>query len=170
MNPVVGISTPRLRLRRAQDNDLLAMHAILSDRGAMRYWSSLPHEDLVQTQAWLDGMIQAPPDASDDYIIEFEGRVVGKAGCWRIPEIGYILHPDYWGKGLALEALTAIIPHVFATFPIDAIMADVDPRNAASLALLSRLGFQETDRAARTWLIGEEWCDSVYLSLMRPGT
>lgn len=51
---------------------------------------------------------------------------------------------------------------------LNAIMADVDPRNTASLTLLSRLGFQETSRAARTWLIGEEWCDSVYLSLAKP--
>ena len=167
LNLAVDILTARLRLRRARADDLDPLHAILSNPAAMRYWSSLPHADLAQTQAWLDGMIQAPADASDDYIIELEGRVIGKAGCWRIPEIGYILHPDAWGKGLAFEALTAVIPHVFATFPIDVITADVDPRNIASLALLARLGFQETYRAERTWLIGEEWCDSVYLSLLR---
>jgi RimJ/RimL family protein N-acetyltransferase len=102
-------------------------------------------------------------------VIERQGRVIGKAGCWRLPEIGYILHPDYWGRGFAREALEAIIPRMFETHPIDAIVAEVDPRNGASLGLLARLGFAETGRAARTLKVGEEWCDSVYLSLPRPG-
>ena len=162
------ILTSRLRLRRARIDDLDAMHAVLSHPQAMRYWSTPPHRDLDQTLEWLEGMIGAAPEESDDYVVEHQGRIIGKAGCWRVPEIGYILHPDAWGQGLAHEALTAVIAKVFATFPAGAIRADVDPRNAASLKLLGRLGFVETHRAARTWLVGEEWCDSVYLA--RPRT
>ncbi len=165
--PVV-IETPRLRLRRARPDDLEAMHAILSHPQAMRYWSSLPHTEIAQTREWLDGMIASPPAESDDFIVEFEGAVIGKAGCWRLPAVGYILHPDYWGRGFGTEALTAAIAHVFANFPAPALIADVDPRNTASLALLARLGFREIERASRTWRIGEEWCDSVYLGLPRP--
>jgi RimJ/RimL family protein N-acetyltransferase len=161
------ILTPRLRLRRAHEGDAEALHAIFSQPAAMRYWSTPPHKDLAQTREWLASMIDAPADQSDDYIVEREGRVIGKAGFWRLPEIGYILHPDYWGQGLAHEALSAVIPHVFATFPVPALEADVDPRNEASLRLLAKLGFVETRRASRTWLVGEEWCDSVYLSLAR---
>lgn len=161
--------TPRLRLRRARAADLDALHAVLSNATAMRYWSTPPHADLQQTREWLDGMIAAAPDVSDDFVVEFQGRVIGKAGCWKLPEVGYILHPDHWGRGLATEALSAVIAHIFATRPIDVITADVDPRNEGSLRLLARLGFVETHRAQRTWLVGDEWCDSVYLALARPG-
>jgi RimJ/RimL family protein N-acetyltransferase len=161
------IVTPRLKLRRARPEDLAAMHAILGDPRAMRYWSSLPHTDLAETQRFLDATINAPPDESDDYFIELRGQVIGKAGCWRLPEIGYILHPDHWGQGLAREAVEALIPCMFARHPIPAITADVDPRNAASLALLARLGFVETGRAERTCQVGDAWCDSVYLALAR---
>jgi ribosomal-protein-alanine N-acetyltransferase len=161
------ILTPRLRLRRAKPGDLEAMHEIMSNPAAMRYWSTLPHVDLEQTRRWLDSMIAAPPDVSDDFILEYQGQVIGKAGCWRRPEIGFILHPDHWGRGLAREALIPIIAHVFATFAIDAIAAEADPRNHASLGLMKSLGFIETGRAERTWKIGEEWCDSVYLALQR---
>jgi ribosomal-protein-alanine N-acetyltransferase len=160
--------TERLRLRRAQSDDLDAMHAVLSNPAAMRFWSTPPHSDREQTRVWLQSMIDSDADQGSDFVLEFEGRVIGKAGCWRVPAVGYILHPDYWSKGLAREALAAIIPHVFASFPIDAIEADVDPRNEASLGLLGRLGFAEVRRAKRTWLVGEEWCDSVYLELPRP--
>jgi RimJ/RimL family protein N-acetyltransferase len=160
--------TPRLRLRRARSADVDGLHAVFSDPVAMRYWSTPPHKDLQQTREWLDGMIGAPPDVSDDFVVEHRGKVIGKAGCWRLPEIGYILHPDHWGQGLATEALTGVIAHIFSTRPIAAIQADVDPRNTGSLRLLARLGFAETHRARRTWLVGEEWCDSVYLALPRP--
>jgi ribosomal-protein-alanine N-acetyltransferase len=35
---------------------------------------------------------------------------------------------------------------------------------------LTRLGFRETGRAERTYHIGGEWSDSVYLTLTKPGT
>ncbi len=162
------IVTSRLRLRRATLGDLDAMHALLSDPVAMRYWSTPPHTDLAQTRAWLEAMIKASPEQSDDWVITYEGRVIGKAGCWRLPEIGFILHPDFWGQGFAQEALSAIIDRVFDIHGLAAIEADVDPRNLGSLAVLAKLGFRETGRARRTWKVGEEWCDSVYLALPRP--
>ena len=162
------IVTDRLILRRAREDDLVAMHRILSDPQAMRYWSSLPHASLDETREWLGNMIAAPPDLSCDFIIELDGETIGKAGCYRLPEIGYILHPDQWGKGYAAEALAAVISHLFATYKLPAIKADIDPRNAPSIRLLERLGFTLSGRAKRTWQLGEEWCDSVYYELKRP--
>lgn len=161
------IRTARLILRRARIEDLDAIHAVLSNAQAMRFWSSPPHGGLDQTREWLALTIDAPADASDDYVVELDGRVIGKAGCWRLPDIGFILHPDHWRRGLAREALEAVIPHIFSRFPVDALTADVDPRNSASLALLKGLGFVETGRAKGTWEVGDELCDSVYLALPR---
>jgi len=161
------ILTSRLRLRRARPDDLAAMHAVLSHPAAMRYWSTLPHSDLEQTRGWLAGMIHAPDD-SLDFVVEYEGRVVGKAGMWRLPEIGFILHPDVWGLGLGHEAADAVVRAAFARPEVSELTADVDPRNAASRALLDRLGFVETGRAERTFLLGDEWCDSIFLALKRP--
>jgi len=164
---VTAIRTARLTLRRARIEDLEAIHAVLGNRQATRYWSTPPHADLEESRIWLESMIDAPPGESDDYVVEYEGRVIGKAGCWRLPEIGFILHPEHWGRGLAREAVEAVIDRVFSSFPIEALTADVDPRNAASLALLKGLGFVETGRAKGTWQLGDELCDSVYLALRR---
>jgi ribosomal-protein-alanine N-acetyltransferase len=163
----IEIVTARLRLRRARMDDLPAIHAILSDGQAMRYWSTLPHTTLDQSRAWLADMVAASPTESDDFVIEHAGKVIGKAGCWHLPEIGFILHPNVWGLGLAREAVAAAIAHILAHHPIDAILADVDPRNAASLGLLGSLGFVETGRAARTIIVGDDWCDSIYLARSR---
>jgi RimJ/RimL family protein N-acetyltransferase len=154
-------------LRRARPSDLSDLHAIFTRMDAMRYWSTPPHESLSQTQDWLAKMIAAPAATSDDYVIEHQGRVIGKAGAWAIPEIGFVLHPDFWRQGLMREALTAVTRHLFLTHPLHHLTAEADPRNAASLGLLTRLGFVETHRAERTMQWGEEWCDSVYLALPR---
>lgn len=163
------LRTARLLLRPARPGDLDAFHAILRDPRAMAFWSSPPHATIAETADWLAATCAIPPHEGEDFAIERDGHVIGKAGLYRFPEIGFILHPDHWRQGLAHEALTAIVTRAFAVHRLPAIEADVDPRNTASLALLARLGFVETGRAARTWLVGDTWCDSVYLRLDRPG-
>ncbi|WP_332653201.1 GNAT family N-acetyltransferase [Brevundimonas sp.] len=164
----MDILTPRLTLRSARPDDLEAMHAVLSDPRATRWWSTPPHESLDQTATWLEGMIANGPD-QPDFVIERDGRVIGKAGFWRLPDVGYILHPDYWGQGFAAEAVGAAVDHVFATRDLDELTADVDPENAASIRLLERLGFVRTGYAKRTWNVGGEWKDSLYYGLSRAG-
>lgn len=159
------IRTERLILRRARPDDLADVHAMLSDPRAMRYWSRPEHDSIAQSRDWLERMIAAID--ADDYLIEHQGRVIGKAGMWRRPEVGFMIHPDHQGKGLAREAMVAVIDHLFATHDIPDLVAEADPRNAASLKLLARLGFVETGRAERTMQWREEWCDSVYLALPR---
>jgi RimJ/RimL family protein N-acetyltransferase len=158
--------TPRLLLRRACAQDLDGLHAVLSHPAAMRYWSTPEHESRDQTGDFLQTMIS---EHCDDFIVEYDGQVIGKAGAWQSLELGYILHPDHWGKGLAREAIGVLIPHLFAAHDATEITAEVDPRNAASIALLTRFGFRETHRAERTLLWRDEWCDSVYFALDRAG-
>lgn len=161
------IRTRRLLLRPAAAADLEPMHAILSDPDAMAYWSTPPHATREQTREWLRTMIDTAPDAGEDFIVERDGRVIGKAGLWRFPEVGYILRRDAWGRGFASEALRAVLGRAFDAHGLEAVEADVDPRNERSLRLLGRLGFHETARKARTQLVGDRWCDSVYLRLDR---
>lgn len=157
--------TERLLLRSACADDLEAIHSILSDPRAMAYWSTPPHETVEQSRDWLQSMIDVRLPEGEDFIVEFDGQVIGKAGLWRFPEIGYILHPSYWGQGYAEEALRPVLDRAFTMHGLTKVEADVDPRNEGSLKLLKKLGFQETGRKDRTWLVGEAWCDSIYLSL-----
>ena len=159
------IRTERLRLRAASMDDVPAFHRILSDPRATAYWSTPPHAELAETDAWVAAMMAIDPREGEDFVVERDGQVIGKAGLYRFPEIGYIFHPDTWGRGFAAEALRPVLDRAFAVHRLPSVEADVDPRNTASLRLLQRLGFVETGRARRTWHIGGEWCDSIYLRL-----
>lgn len=162
------IKTKRLLLRRARLDDAAEMHEILSNDAAMRYWSSPPHREFAQTQAWIADMVAAAQSASEDFIIEIDGRVVGKVGAYQLPEFGYILHPGFWGRGLATEAVRAFLRHVWQARPdIATLNTDIDPRNTASVRLVEKLGFRETGRAKRTFETHIGWCDSVYFAIDR---
>ena len=158
------IRTQRLVMRRFRLDDTLAIHRLLSNPQAMLYWSTVPHETLGQTKAWVRSEVEAPPELSDDFVVTLDGALIGKLGCWRLPEIGFLFDPAHWGKGYASEAMTAFVARRRALGRAE-LTADVDPRNQASLRLLNRCGFTETHRADRTWNIGGAWHDSVYLKL-----
>ncbi|HET9335608.1 MAG TPA: GNAT family N-acetyltransferase [Sphingomicrobium sp.] len=163
------IRTERLLLRRAIMDDVAAMHAIMRDPVAMRYWSTPPHSELADTERWMASMVEVDPASSDDFIVTLDGQLVGKLGAWKLPEVGFLIEPAYWGRGYAREALRAFIDRR-RLLGSSELMADVDPRNHASLRLLERAGFVETGRASATWNVGGELCDSVYLrlELIRP--
>ncbi len=163
MTGIPTLRTERLVLRQATWDDLEAVHRFMSDPRAMRYWSRPEHETLEETRHWLGFLVDQAED-SRDWLVAKDGAVIGKAGAWQVPEVGFILHPDHWGQGLAFEAMAAVITALEAEFPGIVLTAEVDPRNAASLRLLAKLGFGETHRAERTLLWKDEWCDSVYLA------
>lgn len=158
---MTSIVTERLILRPVEDRDLDGLYAVLSHPLAMRYWSTEPHADRTVTQAWMESM-RVPLTVNNlDFIIEYQGIAVGKVGAYRLPEFGYILHPDLWGRGLARDATQAFITHATA-IGLDRLTADVDPHNEASIRLLQAFDFVETGRAENTFFIANEWCHSVY--------
>jgi [ribosomal protein S5]-alanine N-acetyltransferase len=162
------IRTERLILRRAQADDLADLHDVMRRPEAMAYWSTPPHPDMATTQVWLDRKLAEDPGASVEFVVEYQDRAIGTAGGGILPEVGYILHPEFWGMGLAHEAMQAVIAYAFAHHPVDHLMADVDPRNAASIKLLKRLGFALSGHEDNTFCIAGEWVHSDYYRLERP--
>jgi RimJ/RimL family protein N-acetyltransferase len=158
------IRTERLLLRRATYEDAVPMHRIMKDPRAMRYWSNPPHKDVDETERWVASMVEADPAESDDFIVTLNGELIGKLGTWKIPEIGFLIDPDHWGRGYASEAMAAFIERRRGLGSTE-LTADVDPRNLPSIMLLARHGFLETGRASGTWQVGDELCDSIYYRL-----
>ncbi|MEL6168462.1 MAG: GNAT family protein [Pseudomonadota bacterium] len=159
------LTTARLVLRPFQADDIDPLHTLLSDVEAMRYWG--PHQTRTETEAFVRGTMAAPPAITCDFVIERDGAVIGKAGMWQAPEIGFFVSPAHQRQGVAREALGVVIPHLFSVYDMPALTADVDPRNDASRACLAAMGFRETGWATQTIEIMGEWCDSVYLALPR---
>ena len=162
------LTTQRLILRGPRAEDLDAMFAIYSNPACMAYWSTLPHETPDVSKALLDGRLAHWNIAPLNFQIELEGALIGNAGNFHGTEIGYMLDEKHWRKGYMTEALSAIIPYLWRNTDHPKLTADLDPKNAASVGLLTSLGFQETGRAKKTFHIGGVWSDSIYFALPRP--
>ena len=84
--------------------------------------------------------------------LKADGRLIGFIGLalpeW-LPEVlpavevGYRLHPDCWGKGLATEGARASLRHGFETPGLERIIGISMPENVASGRVMDKLGLRE---------------------------
>ncbi|SEW14974.1 ribosomal-protein-alanine N-acetyltransferase [Cognatiyoonia koreensis] len=174
VSPNHRIETARLTLRPPTLADVDALFAIFGNKQAMRYWSTAPHANKTNTHKMVARWVARSADSIATYgqplylVFERTDSIIGCGGFVAGDETGFILRPDHWGKGYGTEAMRALIPVIFERTGLPQLTADVDPRNAASCALLAKLGFHETHRAKNTFCIDGEWADSVYFALKRP--
>ena len=160
------LRTERLLLRRARPDDVPAFHAILSDPRAMLYWSTPPHATLEETRIWVTGMAEDSPEEREDFVVELDGRVIGKAGCYRLPEIGYILHPEAQGQGHATEAAQALLGFAFGQVRLHRVYARCDARNAASAKVMARLGMREEAHLHEHAFVKGRWDEELIFSIL----
>jgi RimJ/RimL family protein N-acetyltransferase len=83
-------------------------------------------------------------------------------------EIGYGLHPDHWGRGLATRAAHMLVELGFAQHRLHRIFVTCDPRNTASASVLKRLGMTHEGRLREDLLIRDGWRNSDVYSLLIP--
>ncbi|KRC61693.1 hypothetical protein ASE14_12740 [Agromyces sp. Root81] len=82
-------------------------------------------------------------------------------------ELGWIVHPDFQGKGYAREAASAIRDFVFATLHPHRIQAFLDARNDASAALCERLGMRREATILEEQFNDGEWQDTALYGVLR---
>ena len=174
--PQPELSSARLRLRDVRDSDATALFAIHSDPQVMRYWSYPAWTTLTQAEQKVadiqrqrreqDIFVWAIADPDSDLLIG-TGTVFALDVAQGRAEIGYSLHRDWQGRGLASEALRRILSWLFEEQQLRRIEADADPRNAASCRLLEKLGFQREGLLRERWHVNGELCDTAFYGLLR---
>jgi RimJ/RimL family protein N-acetyltransferase len=166
------IETARLRLRPfVVPDDVAAVHAFQSREEVVRwlYWDPR-NEDEVR--AVLESHLSRPPEAGVVYAIDLDGALIGHAnlqvGEHRQGEIGFIVNPDHQGHGYATEAAEALLELGFETYDLHRIVGRLEPRNAASAAVLERLGMRkEAHLIENEWVKGEWQSEALYAILAR---
>jgi ribosomal-protein-alanine N-acetyltransferase len=170
------IDASRVSLRWISKADTDAFYAIYSHPEVMRYWSTPPLADR-EVAANLIKKIQE--DWKRRVILKWgialrtDNQLIGSITLFNLDfnhrraEIGYALGRDYWRQGYMNEALMALLKYAFEVLDLHRIEADVDPRNAASIKTLERLGFQREGYLRERWQINGEIQDAFYYGLLR---
>jgi ribosomal-protein-alanine N-acetyltransferase len=146
------LATERLRLRTPLPRDAAALLGILGDPEVTRYHNMPTLATLAEAHAALERLRQRY--AARDTIrwaIESVGHdeMIGTVGLLRFDfeqrraEAGYELARHWWGRGLAPEAVAAVIRYGFSVWGLHRIEAGVLPGNDASVRVLQKLGFLE---------------------------
>jgi RimJ/RimL family protein N-acetyltransferase len=144
----VSVSTPRLELRLPVEADRTRFVELFCDEEFMVFSSGVLTADAANAR--FDEMLERGAElafAKQPVIERSTGTILGYAGVnWfefegaRRLEFGWRLAPDARGKGYATEASRAVLDIAVATFRGE-ILAMIDPRNHASLAVARKLGF-----------------------------
>src|SRR5262249_21776591 len=81
-------------------------------------------------------------------------------------EIGWTMHPDHHGRGYMTEAASAVLRIAFEEIGLHRVKAQLDPRNAGSIALCKRLGMREEAYFVEDCWSKGEWTDTGVYGLL----
>ena len=175
-SPFPELTTSRLLLRRVVKEDAAAILALRSLDATMQY---IDREKLTSIQEALN-LIQIINDAVDNNnginwaitLIDEPLVQIGTIGFWRIihqhyrAEIGYMLHPDHWNKGIMKEAMKPVIQYGFGSLNLHSIEAHINPGNIASGKLLEKCGFTREAYFKEDFCFKGNFIDTAIYSLL----
>ncbi|MDG4758038.1 GNAT family N-acetyltransferase [Micromonospora sp. WMMD710] len=152
VQPSYPIRTERLTLRPVTMDDLDDVYAYQSRRDVVRWM--LGAEPRTREQSRASVRVMAGEDAWRAEGDCLTVAVVGDTGVigtvelvWhgerdRTAELGYVFHPDHGGRGLATEAVTALVDWGFDEAGLHRVFGRCHARNEASARLMARIGMR----------------------------
>jgi ribosomal-protein-alanine N-acetyltransferase len=169
--PFPNLETERLLLRQVNTNDVDAILSLRSNEQVMKY---IPRpilknkEEALELIAMFDDKIENGIGINWGITLLNEPeKLLGIIGHYRIKpehyraEVGYMLLPEYNGKGIISEALQKVVKYGFNEMKLHSIEAILDPKNGASEKVLLKNGFLK-----EAHLIENEYYDGRFLDTL----
>jgi RimJ/RimL family protein N-acetyltransferase len=144
------IETRRLALRAPDMSDAPRLAALMNDNDIARMTSRVPHPyDLSDAENFVANAQGCDPRTDRSFLIELEDQgVVGGLGFNGTPdgrtEVGYWIGREWWGRGLATEALQGALVWAGRDWRKRFVIAGHFADNPASGGVLVKAGFLYT--------------------------
>ncbi|WP_096187879.1 GNAT family N-acetyltransferase [Evansella halocellulosilytica] len=144
------LETKRLLLRKVNKEDAKSILNYLSDKEVVKYYGLAPFKsinDALDEISWYQSIQSNKTGIRWGITLKEQGIVIGSCGFHNIvsqhfrTEIGFELSKDQWGKGIAVEAVEAIIRYGFERMNFNRIEALIEPPNLSSQKLVEKMGF-----------------------------
>jgi RimJ/RimL family protein N-acetyltransferase len=142
----VEIETERLLLRKLTVEDLDELVAIHAEPGVMRFMGRSDRSHLLEWLRQNEAHWSRHGYGRLAVVERATARLLGRSGLRYWPqfgetEVGWVLHPGSWGRGLATEAGGACVDWGFRNLDAPYLTAMIRPDNHRSIAVADRLGF-----------------------------
>lgn len=143
------MKTERLTLRRLTVGDAADMFEYARREDVTRYLTWKPHPDRAYTREYLEylgGRYAVGMFYDWAIVYEADGKMIGTCGFTSFncthdsAEVGYVLNPAYWGKGIAGEALESVLQFGFEDLKLHRIEADFIKGNERSRHVREKAG------------------------------
>ena len=142
-----ALTTERLVLRPATADDHLVLLAHWTLPDVRRFlFDGAPLSATEVAETIEDSVRDFAAGGYGIWLIHEHGHpeLAGTAGLRPLDDTGleifYSLAPGSWGRGYATEAARAVLDHALGPLGLPEILAEVDEGNAASVAVVTRLG------------------------------
>ncbi|MFH0992870.1 MAG: GNAT family protein [bacterium] len=175
MNTLFKLTTQRLLCRclEQRDQEAFFVYRKLPSVGEFQFYRP---NSLADVERFFRQLAAQPAVANSWFQIglhlQQDDQLIGDIGMHFLEnanqvEIGYTIAPAFQRQGYATEALTAVIAYLFGNLSVHRIIASIDPRNAASVALLTKMHFRFEAHFVKSVQIDGEWLDDCIYALLR---
>lgn len=165
------IETNRLILRTLIPSDVSALKEWMPDKSIYTYWGKGPGKTDKNPELLFQKEEKPTKSFHLGIVLKEEDKVIGDFWLYliendRMAKVAIRVAKDYQGRGIASEALKAMIKFSFTKTELQRIWTDVDIRNLASIKLLEKCGFRREGHIRQGKMVNT-WCDYYIYGLLR---
>ncbi len=173
------LHTSRLTMRAMQVIDSYDMYEYACRGDVTRFLTWSPHPSREYTKEYLDfiGKCYRAGDFYDWALIwrgdgEYSTKMVGTCGFTRFDfennsaEVGYVINPEYRGRGIAPEALRRVLEFGFYELGLNRIEARYIVGNEVSRRVMEKVGMKFEGIRRQSLLNKERYVDVGYCAIL----
>ncbi len=173
VKPASVLDGPNVYLRKIVLFDVNAnYHRWINDPEVVKYLE-IRHtrRSLKDLREYVAGVIERKEDAFFAICLNETGRHIGNIKLGPINKthgfanVGFLIgEREFWGKGIATEAVGLICRYAFETLKLRKVLAGCYEKNLASLRVFKKAGFKKEGAQEAQWLCDDKYVDGILLA------
>ncbi len=176
-HPFPAINTERLVLREIKAEDKREVFLLRSDKRVLAFLGKEPARRMQEASEYIRMIKQSVEENLSILwaisLKETPALLIGTICFWNLQkenhraEIGYVLHPDFWQRGIMKEALNAALRYGFEELKLHSVEARLLAANKPSAFLLESAGFVKEGHLREEMYFRGNFYDTVIYSRLR---
>lgn len=175
--PFPELTTDRLLLRQLVMNDAPEIFFLRSDQAILQYLGKEPATTIKDAEDFIERITENIKNNEGILwaitLKDMPAKAIGSICFWRMDkdnyrsEIGYVLDPAHWRKGIMKEAILKVLDYGFGQMGLHSVEARLSPGNIASAAVLESTGFKKEAHFKEDFFLRGKFEDTLVYSRLQ---